>query len=62
MRFRVKNEFIYKGKRKRKGTVINVSANLINQLREANVIEIPIKAETEKAITDPKETAIRSNK
>ncbi len=60
MRFRVKNEFIYKGKRKRKGTIINVSASLINQLREANVIEEPIKEfGTEKAITSPKETAIK---
>ncbi|GAG80563.1 unnamed protein product [marine sediment metagenome] len=63
MRFRVKNEFIYKGKRKHKGTIINVSASLVNRLRKANVIEEPIKESgAEKAIINPKEKAIRSNK
>ena len=60
MRFKVKNEFIYKGKRKRKGTILNVDPKLINKLREANVIEEPIKeSETEKAITIPGEKAIK---
>ena len=60
MRFKVKNEFIYKGKRKRKGTILNVDPKLINKLREANVIEEPIKEfGTEKAITIPGEKAIK---
>ncbi len=60
MRFRVKNEFIYKGKRKRKGTILNVDPKLINKLREANVIEELIReSETEKAVTTPGEKAIK---
>ena len=60
MRFKVKNEFIYKGKRKRKGTIINVDPKLINQLRKANVIEEPVKeSETEKAIITSGEKAIK---
>lgn len=60
MRFRVKNDFIYRGKRKRKGTILNVATDLIAKLREANVIEEPIKDfGTEEAITNPKETSIK---
>lgn len=59
MKFRVKNAFVYKGKRKQKDDVIEISADMINKLRAMDVLGEPIKEfNIEKAVIKSKEKQI----
>jgi len=63
MKFYVKNEFIYKGARKFKGEVIDISPTMIDCLSKMNVLGEPVKQAStdiaEKAVIRAKETRKR---
>jgi len=57
MKFNVKNEFIYKGKRIFKGDIVDISNFDIGKVTKLNVLGEPVKENNvERAVVKPKET------
>ena len=57
MRFKIINDFYYKGKKKRKGTILNVAVDLIDKLKTMNVLGEPVtKEDVERAVIEPEES------
>lgn len=63
MKFRVKNEFIYKGIRKYPGEVIEIAPAMINRLKSMNVLGEPVvEKDRETATKKPKEVRGKKKK
>jgi hypothetical protein len=61
MKFIVKNEFIYKGRRIFKGDTVDISNFDIGKVKRLNVLGEPVKEnKIERAILKPKETRKKS--
>ena len=56
LKFKVKNEFIHKGKRVYPGDVIDVKSGKVSELKKMNVLAEPVKKAKRTATRKPKET------